>query len=409
MHPAKSNPTFIIIGGGASGLAAACIAAQNGASALLLEKNDKLGKKLLATGNGRCNVMNDGPPVYFGSESFAKAVLTNCPKERVRGFLEGLGLVLRREEGGRLYPSGNRADMVVSALTAPLENSSVSVKTGCAVTKLRQTDGLWQVTDENGGHYTAPHVLLAGGGRAAPKLGGSDAMYAIAGSLGLDVTPLYPALCALETDKKPLHGLSGLRLLCRLTLCDGQRPIAAATGEALFGDSGISGVCAMQLARDAAIMTANGKTPTLYMDFSPLCGLCDAVMERKAPAAPDLHAKDMLFWLKKRAQSLPYERLLSGFLPRPLDKRLLGRTVEETARLLTCFALPVRGVRGFDHAQVTAGGVSTRGVNAATMESPLKGLYLAGELLDVDGDCGGYNLLFAFASGISAAEAALKA
>lgn len=407
MRPAKSNP-IIIVGGGASGLAAACIAAQKGVPALLLEKNDRLGKKLLATGNGRCNVMNDSAPVYFGSEAFADAVLRHCPPARVRAFLEGLGLVLRREDGGRLYPSGNRADMVLSALTAPLEGGSVQVKTGCAVTDVARSGSLWQVRTRTGESYTAEKVLLAGGGCAAPKLGGTDAMYTLANRLGLRVTPLYPALCALETDKKPLHGLSGLRLLCRLTLCDGERAVAAAQGEALFGESGISGVCAMQLSRDAALILAKGRTPTLYMDFSPLNGLSDAVMERKSPQAPDANYPAMLRWLQQRARTLPYDRLLTGFLPRPMDKRLLGRTAGETARLLTQFALPVRGVRGFDHAQVTAGGVATHGVDPATLLSPLEGLYLAGELLDVDGDCGGYNLLFAWASGILAAEAMVK-
>ncbi len=408
MRPAENNPAIIIIGGGASGLAAACIAARRGVPALLLEKNDKPGKKLLATGNGRCNVMNDGAPVYFGSEAFAKSVLGRCPAERVRAFLEGLGLVLRKEEGGRLYPSGNRADMVVSALLAPLENSSVQMRTGCTVTGVEQKGGVWQVYTEKGERHTAQKLLLAGGGRAAPRLGGTDSMYRIARGLGFSVTPLYPALCALETDKKPLHGLTGLRLLSRLTLWDGQKPVAAAQGEALFGENGISGVCAMQLARDAALLLGKGESPTLYMDFSPLNGLCDTVMERKTPAAPDIHFEPMLHWLRQRARLLPCDRLLSGFLPRPMDKRLLGRTIEETAQMLTQFALPVKGVRGFDHAQVTAGGVSTKGINPLTMESPLKGLYLAGELLDVDGDCGGYNLLFAFAGGILAAEAMLR-
>lgn len=405
MHPAENNTNILIIGGGASGLAAGCIAARHGLSVLLLEKNDKLGKKLLATGNGRCNVMNDEKPVYFGDASFARSVLSYCPPQRVRAFLESLGLVLRQEESGRLYPAGNRADMVVSALTNGLERAGVQIKTGCEIVKLQAQNGLWQALDSQGQRYTAQQVLLAGGGCAAPQLGGTEAMYHLASSLGLSVTPLYPALCALETEKKPLHGLTGLRLLSRLTLCDGFRPVAAAQGEALFSESGLSGVCAMQLARDAAMLLAKGKTPTLYMDFSPLNGLCDARMERKTPDDPTIRYQAMLGWLKRRANLLPYDGLLSGFLPRPLDRRLLGRTLEDTARLLTAFALPVKGVRGFKHAQVTAGGVTTRGIDPSTMRSPLNSLYLAGELLDVDGDCGGFNLLFAFASGILAAEA----
>ena len=371
-----------------------------------MEKNSKLGKKLLATGNGRCNIMNAGEPVYFGEKEFAHQVLSYCPPDSVRAFLEGLGLVLRTEEGGRMYPAGNRGDMVLDALTTPLLGSGVQVLLDTQAEKLEQVAEGWRVTASNGESYTAPSLILAGGSCAAPKLGGTDSMYQLLTPLGFELARPLPALCALETQRKPLQGLSGLRLLARLTLLAQGEPADAAQGEMLFGDTGVSGVCAMQLARAAAQALDKGQEVVLSVDVTPTLGLRDTAMERKPPEKPGQMAETARQWLLKRAGFLPDNRLLQGALPKPLADRLQGPSIEETAHHLADWRLQVTGVRGFDHAQVAAGGISTRGINAQTMESALPGLYLCGELLDVDGDTGGHNLMFALATGILAGESA---
>lgn len=335
-----------------------------------MEKNNKLGKKLLATGNGRCNIMNWGAPVYFGDAAFVEKVLSFCPPDSVRRFLEGLGLVLRQEEGGRIYPAGNRADMVLDAFTEPLNNSSVQVLLSTEAIGLQQIEKGWQVQTQTGESYTASHLILAGGGCAAPKLGGTDSMYRLLSEQGFTLVPPWPALCALETDKGPLRGLSGLRLLAR------------AAGRGL----------------------KEGKNMEVSLDFSPTLGLCDAVMERKTPEAPDANLDKVRQWLAERQSYLAPHRLLSGALPKALADKMLGKTLEQTARNLCDWRLRVKGVRGFDHAQVAAGGISTKGINPQTMETSLPRLYLCGELLNVDGDTGGHNLMFALATGILAGE-----
>ncbi|MDD4710826.1 MAG: aminoacetone oxidase family FAD-binding enzyme [Eubacteriales bacterium] len=405
LHPAGSNPDIIIIGGGASGLAAACAIARRGIPAILIEKNDKLGKKLLATGNGRCNVWNTGEPVYFGDDGFAEQVLQLTGASGVRAFFAGLGLVTRQEEGGRVYPASNRADTVLRVMTQALERSSVAVRLNETVTQVTPDNGLWRVRLASGGTYSAPHVIFSGGGMAAPALGGTASMYDLLRPLGFSVVPPFPALCAVKTDKKKLKGLTGSRFMCRLTLMDGTLPIASAQGEALVAQDGISGVCAMQLGRDAGALMMKGISPVLNIDFSPLLGLTDSRMERKTPELPD--SEPVLRWLNERAGFLSPRDLLTGALPRPLDTQLLKNKPEDTAQALVSFRLPVIGVRGFDGAQVTAGGVATRKIDPKTMQShDHPGLYLTGELLNVDGDTGGWNLLFAFATGILAGESA---
>lgn len=371
---------------------------------MLLEKNNKLGKKLLATGNGRCNIMNAGAPVYFGDAAFAGEVLSFCPPQSVKGFLEGLGLVLRQEEGGRVYPAGNRADMVLDAFVEPLAGSSVQVLLDAEAVSIEQLKDGWRITTAKGDALEAPSLILAGGGCAAPKLGGSDSMYTLARSLGFSLVAPWPALCALETERKPLKGLSGLRLIARLTLLQEGQPVDAAQGEALFSDTGISGVCAMQLARAAGQGLQKGAGMALSLDFSPALGLTDTAMERKEPQPPDANYHKVLKWLKLRRGYLAQHRLLSGALPKALADCLQASTLEQIARNLSDWRLQVQGVRGFDHAQVAAGGISTQGLNPQTMESPLKSLFLTGELLNVDGDTGGHNLMFALATGILAGE-----
>lgn len=160
----------------------------------------------------------------------------------------------------------------------------------------------------------------------------------------------------------------------------------------------------MQLARAAGQGLMEGKNMEVSLDFSPTLGLCDAVMERKTPEAPDANLYQVRQWLTERQNYLAPQRLLSGALPKALADRMLGKTLEQTARNLCDWRLRVKGVRGFDHAQVAAGGISTKDINPQTMETSLPGLYLCGELLNVDGDTGGHNLMFALATGILAGE-----
>ena len=228
-------------------------------------------------------------------------------------------------------------------------------------------------------------------------------------ALGCKLAAPAPALAPIETEKAPLRGLSGLRLPATLTLCDGDQPIARTQGEVLFADYGVSGVCAMQLARDAQRLLSARRQPMLYLDFSPTMGIGAYRMARLEPGRPDDNLPAVRAFLKRRAQILPNDALLLGALPRLLRERMAAYRGEELARMLCAYPLRVTGVRGYDQAQVTQGGIDPADFDPATMACKKHpGLYACGEILNVDGDCGGYNLQFAFATGLLAARDAAK-
>lgn len=423
-RPAENNTDILIIGGGASGLAAACVALKAGSRVTVLEARDRVGRKLLATGNGRCNLMNLGAPVYFGEADFALEVLRHCPREEVTRFFEGLGLTLTRE-GDLVYPATLQAASVLDALRLPIaQHARADIRCGEDAAAIRPGPSGFTVLTKGGESFTAWRVIAAAGSPTQPNLSGSDSLGAPLRALGHQAVPFRPALTALLTDKGPLRGLKGLRIPAVCTLAGhGGAPAAVTQGEVLFAQDGVSGVCAMQLSRAAGTLLQQGRQPTLYLDLSPLMGLAPRAMGRLPQAAwqrPGASEPRVFQWLKERASAMEaaglladpgdMPRLLTGALPRQLLGRVAGLSMQDCARLLSAMPFPVTGLRGFDHAQVAAGGIRTGQVNPATMESLLvPGLYLTGELLNVDGDCGGHNLMFAWATGLLAGRAAARA
>ena len=407
----------IIIGGGAAGLTAALSASGQGAKALLLEKANRVGRKILASGNGRCNLANTGPESYPGGGAFAHQVLTQCPVDRVLGFFHGLGLVTVEEEAGRVYPGCGQASAVLDVLRAALEERGVQVICDAPVQRMELTPRGLRVSAP-AGIFDAPAAVVACGGMAGGKLGHDGGAYGLLTQLGHTLIPAKPALSPLTAEKSAIRGLSGLRLPARLTLCRKKpggpgTPLGAGTqGEALFTDYGVSGVCAMELARSAAEeKEKSGAWPMLYLDFSPMLGLCPRVYGKLPPGQcdPEAHLPAVRAFLEERARILPSGALLRGMVPRLLAERLKGLPVPDLARSLAAFPVPLTGVRGFENAQVTAGGIACGEFDPATLGSRLvPGLYAAGEMLDVDGACGGFNLQFAFASGILAGKSAAR-
>ncbi len=406
MHPAGSKAELIIIGGGASGLAAACVAVQRGHRVIVLESREKPGRKLLATGNGRCNILTMQPPCYFGRADFAQQVLAHCPREQVMRFFEGLGLTLHVEDSGLVYPASNQAASVVEVLHSGVTRGGLGqIVCGAEVIKIVRKPEGFDVKDSQGRVWRAPRLIVAAGGLAQPQLSGAQGMYEILQGLGHHVTPLRPALSGLVTEARDVKGLKGLRVPAVATLCRGDQPVAQTQGEVLFAQDGISGVCVMQLSRAADEILSSGGRARVYLDLRPMLGLMPRRYERQAPQAPGQGEAQVLRWLSSRAQRL-HDPLL-GAVPGLLAARLRGMSVQETASMLSAFALEAQAVRGFEHAQVTAGGLDCDEVDAATMRSRLvDGLHITGELLDVDGDCGGHNLLFAWATGILAGQSA---
>ena len=394
----------LILGGGASGLAAAIMAARRGEAVTLLDRNDRVGKKLLATGNGRCNLANMGEPAYYGDADFARQVLRHMPVDEVLRFFHSIGLPTRADSAGRVYPACGQAAAVLDVLRAQLTALGVQVITQAEVRRLVSLPGGWQA-ESSQGVFAARRAIVCCGGLAAPKLGAANA-YALLTGLGCSLAAPAPALAPLETEAKPLKGLSGLRLPALLTLCRGEESVARTQGEVLFADYGVSGVCAMQLARDAWRLLQQGEEARLYIDFSPAMGLGEQRMCRLAPASPFENEKAAAGFLRARQGAVPREDPLLGALPRLLRERLRGASPQALPRLLCAYPLTVTGVRGFDQAQVTQGGIRTGDFDPATLaHRRLPGLHACGEILNVDGDCGGFNLLFAFATSLLAGAA----
>ncbi len=392
--------TVLVIGGGAAGLSAAIAAAKCGDQVMLLERMDRVGKKILATGNGRCNLMNTGERRYPGGMAFADAVLDQCGVDEQTRFWQHLGLRMRQEDGRRVYPVSGMASTVLDTLRFAAEALQVKILTNVHVTGLFKARHGWTVMSGES-KWKADRVIVAGGGCAQPKLGSDGSTWELLKSLGHRINPPQPALTQIVTDTASIKGLSGTRIRTMLRLTDATGEKHRESGELLFADYGVTGVCVMQCARYAA------PGDLLHIDLIKSFGF-----ETE---------KDFSDELLRRCQAWcrPLDELLTGLCVPKLAKALLQAAdihphglqctdlrPADVQRLIRCaadFALPVRGVKGFDNAQVTAGGANVSEFDACTMESRIApGVHAAGEVLDVDGDCGGYNLMFAFGSGILA-------
>ena len=390
-----------VVGGGASGIAAAIAAAALGDHVLLLEQSSALGRKIAASGNGRCNLMNTGVPVYYGDTAFAEDVLRHYTPHNLQRYFEEIGLVLSFDEAGRVYPCTYHSGTVLDALKTALRRNNVNVLLQTEVQALYHKDSLFTIKT-NHDLYTSRRVLIAAGGAASAKLGGTFSGYRLLEMLGHPVIKPQAALCPLITDSKSISGLSGIRVRCSVSLYDDHHILLTGhDGELLFTDYGISGICAMQCAR---FIQENCK---VELDFT----------KRLFCNSDEL--KDLLSRRKKQFSDLPPEYLLNGILVPKLSFAVLKQAgielrnstvgditvneLESIAERMQHYTLHIISVKGMESAQVTAGGAVCDSFSAATLESHIiSGLHVSGELLNVDGDCGGFNLMFAFASGILA-------
>jgi len=393
--------TIIVIGGGASGMMAALTASEKpDRRVILIERQQRVGRKLLATGNGRCNLTNTGAAIehYHGeNRDFAAPALAAFPPSAVLAFYRELGLVTVEEYGGRVYPLSDSANSVVDVLRFSLEAAGVEVKTACPVREVkREKSGFLVVTDAERLH--ADKLVVACGGAAGEKLGGVMDGYTLLGRLGHKRTALYPALVQLLTAPDYPRALKGVRADCRLRLLAGGEALAESAGELQFTETGVSGPAVFDLSRAAA---TGGRGLVLAADF--LRAYDEAavltLLKQRQGSLPELPAADMLTGIvhNRLGRMLVKYAGLDGNAPlRALD----GTALKRLARACKDFRLDLRGTEGFDKAQVTAGGVKTSGFNPETLESWfVPGLFACGELLDIDADCGGFNLQWAWASG----------
>jgi len=392
--------TVIVIGGGASGIVAALTAAESKKyRVLLLERQARIGRKLLATGNGRCNLTNTGaaPENYHGENpSFAVPALEAFPPEKALAFFHELGLLTQEEYGGRVYPLSNSANSVLDVLRFALDKAGVEQRCSTLVKSIRKEKQGFTVETENE-RLHADKLILSCGGAAGAKLGGVMDGYQLAKGLGHKRTGLYPALVQLLTEPEYPRALKGVRVQCSLRLKRKAFLLAKARGELQFTETGVSGPAVFDLSRAAS---TGGDGLSLHIALLPQsAGELTELLRRRREQYPELPASEILTGMlhNRLGRMLVKYAGLNGSAP------LSSLSEEELARLSSAcldFTLPVTGTEGFDNAQVTAGGLRSSDFNARTLESRLvPGLFACGELLDIDGDCGGYNLQWAWASG----------
>ena len=395
----------LVIGGGAAGMMAAIAAARAGASVTLLERNEKLGKKLYITGKGRCNVTNDCTRDEFLREvphnpRFLFAALTAFGPQDMMAFLESEGCPVTVQRGRRVFPASEKASDVTKALTRAMGESGVRVRLNTRVRGLR-TEGnrCAGVVTETGETIRSDAVILATGGLSVPATGSTGDGHRIAGETGHTVTACRPSLSALETAEDWPKQLQGLSLKnVRLTLKQGKKTLYTEMGELLFTHFGISGPLTLEMSchlpedfHDCSV-TLNLK-PALTPEQ------LDARLQRELAEAPRRHLRSVMPSLLPAS----FAGIFPGLCGVDAEKICAQVSREERRALcdkLQSLPVAVKALRGFDEAIITRGGVSVREIDPGTMASKvLPGLYFAGELIDVDAHTGGYNLQIAFATG----------
>ena len=399
---------LIIIGGGAAGLAAAVFVTgeKPHSKVLVLEKNPRVGKKLMATGNGTCNLTNITATAadYHGAPALADKALKALTIPQTMDFFTAIGVDCITREDGKVYPASQQAGAVLDALRLTAEAQGVTILCEQKVTALKQNKGGWTVQTE-GDTYAATTVLVAVGGAAAPALGGSAEGYRLLTDLGCQKTPLFPSIVQLRTATDFVRAVKGIRVDATLTLTLNNRELARNTGEVLFTDYGLSGPAVMQISRPAGDWERQKKGPlTAHLDLLPDWDkedLTARIMERSH--LPGRTLEDLLTGLTHKRVGQTILRVAEILpLSRPADS-LNQDEAAWIATILKDWCLPVTGTQGFGGAQVTAGGIDAAEVNDTFALKRLPGVYAVGEVLDVDGDCGGYNLQFAWSSAYVAA------
>lgn len=405
---------LIIIGGGASGLMAA-VQAKTAAPYInlaVLEKSDRPGKKLLATGGGRCNIANafgaDAAHFYTAKgnhPAFVRPAFARFSINSDLAFFKSLGLLTKQEDEGKLYPLGDQAAAVLDTLRLHLAAQNTPLLTQTEVTGITPTGSGFKLQTNNG-TFNARAVILALGGIASPKLSTAGNFAALLKPLGHQTTNLYPALTQLKVADPLPKALQGIKFMGSATVYQNNTPLTE-HGEILFTAYGLSGPPILQLSRLAA--NADTEPFNIHLDVLPACTPADIYAELERRTALPLKLEDYLTgMLNKRLGQQLIKRACGKSLNEPASS-LAPADIKQLAGLIKNLPLKVNGTTGWQNAQAMAGGLSLKSFDAATLSSKLlPGLFACGEVLDVLGDCGGYNLSWAWSSGRLAAVSAVK-
>lgn len=402
----------VIIGGGASGIVAGIFSKRKDNEVIILEKNSKPLKKLLITGNGKCNFFNDGFNIsHYCSDEIDKlsSIINNHNKNRVIiEFLLNIGVV-PRVRNGYYYPNSNQAYSVHNSLLKEASIRGVKVIGDTKVLNIIKDNNKF-IVDTNNGRYVCDKVVISTGSKAYPKTGSDGDGYLFGESFGHNIIPVYPALVQLVSDDKFLKDLSGVRSDIKASLCCNDAVVKSDIGEIQFTDYGLSGICIYNLSILVNKLLNEGNNVSVKINFFNDFEIYDV--------------SSFINWFDKQS-SIVSNRTITELLEGYLNYKVVNAVLKLCgidynsswnelsfekkkllAKYLISFNVNIVGTKGFENAQVCVGGISLKDIDINTFESKLvPGLYFTGEVLDVTGDCGGYNLGFAFLSGMLAGEA----
>jgi len=399
-----------VIGGGASGMIVAITARKSGKEVVILERKDRILKKVLITGNGRCNITNVNANIsnYFGKNiSSVENILNSFNPQDTMDFFNGLGIICNEENRGKVYPLSGQASSVVDALRFEAERLGVRIETEFYVRKIEKEGFKFKIYSEERKKIEAGRVIIAAGGQSYPELGSNGSGFELAKELGHSVTRLSPSIVQLKTEKHQVKGLQGIKTDAAVTAYGDNKKICTYDGELLFTDYGISGNVVFNISFVMPLYK-NVEFEIDFMEKFDYNELYEMLKERKkmmSHLTMENYFNGMIN--KKLGQFLSK---VSGIekLSKPV-KDLNDSEIRKLCTVLKKYRIKILDTTGFKNAQVTAGGVSLDEVNSETLESKIvKGLYFSGEVLDVYGECGGFNLQWAWASGYIAGKNAAK-
>ena len=403
---------IIVVGGGAAGMMAAIVAANNGGEVILLERNDRVGKKLLATGNGRCNYTNINLNIdnYHGeNHKFAEYALNTFDVEQTLEYFEKLGIAPAIEDNGKAYPLSFQSSSMLDILRYEIEEKNIELVTEAYVVDIKKGEK-FVLKLKDGKIFEADAVILATGGMAMPVSGSDGNGYSLAKSFGHKLIPIHPGIVQLNLEGNFFKQIDGVKVVGIAGLYSKNKLVLEDSGDILFTKYGISGPPILQVSRTALEYLKDGKDIELRISIiHTKTGeeLKTYLYERFENNSKKTIQESLVGLINKRL-IIPILRELNIDKDKTVNS-LSEDEVDKISQILTNWSFKITGSQSWGQAQVTAGGISTNEINNNTMESKLvKGLYLIGELIDIDGDCGGYNLQWAWSSAYVAGKDATK-
>ncbi len=400
----------IVAGGGAAGMMAAISARRLGAEVTILERNPRVGKKILATGNGRCNFTNINADItcYHGNNpKFAHSALANFTIDDTIRFFGKLGIEHKVEDLGKVFPMSDQASSVLDVLLYELRELGVNIVCDALVKDITKKNDDFIIELENGQVYGGDRVIITTGGKAMPSSGSDGQGYDLAARLGHTIIDVFPALVQLKLEGSFFKRIEGVKFVGTAAIIHNNKSVAKDRGDILFANYGVSGPPILQISRKAGELLKEGQEAHLkitIMDMMPKQELSKLINKRLQIAAQKPVDFSLVGLINKRLIPVVLAEAGINEIKRPVGS-LSAKEREWIIDILTDWRFKIKGTKSWPSAQITAGGVDTNGIDQNTMESKLvPGLFFAGEIIDIDGLCGGFNLQWAWSSGFIAGQ-----